>query len=1205
MSRGAPGRADRPAPPGEPGEPGVPGAAGEPGVPGADEQFELSGPLPGPGMTVIEASAGTGKTFTLAGLVVRYLAEGTAPEEILAVTFTRMATGELRDRVRQRLVATELALGRYLDHGVEAPDEVSALLCGGERATVEAHRSRLGDALSAFDGLTITTTHGFCHLVLSGLGSVGDLDASTTLLEDQGELLEQVVADLYLRWAGQHGAAPPFGYAVALSAAAAAVANPDARLVPPPDGEHLLSRLASAARVRLAERLAAADLLTYDQVLTRLAANLADPLRGPAACERLRRRYRVVLVDELQDTDPTQWEVLQRAFGTEETVLVLIGDPKQAIYAFRGADVHAYLAAHRRARRFTLAANWRADQPLLDATEALLSPLQLGHPAIRFRQVRAPSHRRAGGLSGGPSDLPVRIRLVPAHHPDLPLTGSKGLLQKPAVTRWVAADVAGQLAGLLASAATVSGARGPRPLGPGDLAVLTRTNAQAEIVRSALGQVGVPAVLAGDSSIFAARAAQDWLHLLDALQEPASRRAAVAAAGTPFLGWSAAEIASAAESRWGELHDRLQGWSGVLAERGVAALARAVSAGEGLPARLLGFEGGERELTDLLHVAELLHGEALAGQLGAASLRAWLAARVEEAGRPGGPSSQERSRRLDSDAEAVQVLTVHRAKGLEFGVVACPYLWDAGWGIGSEPVWFHDSDADSDGDGEGDERLDGAPRWLDVADPSPAAKAGRRRSVERAKQEAEGEDLRGLYVALTRARHQVLIWWARAFRANRSPLGRLLTARDPAGRVGPGDPKEPDARRVRRALGPIVERAGGLLSVEDAGAPAPGDPKGAGPPPAGDAGVGEAFPPELAAASFERAVDPSWRRYSYTSIVAPAQGAPAQPDPVGSEAEDAGVGDEPAIGTAPLAAALAPDPGGSRPCPLGVAPRGALFGTLVHRVLESVDFAASDLAARLSSAAGRADPGGAVLGDPAELASGLALAVATPLGPCLPGVALADVGRADRLDELRFELPLVGGDRPAGELAVADIAALLALTLPAGDRLAAYPEHLGDRSLGGELRGYLTGSIDLVWRRPGTAGGTWWVADYKTNWLGGHGGDAGAAGAAGEALSTWDYRPAALDAEMLRHHYPLQALLYLVALHRYLRWRLPGYDPEANLGGVLYLFLRGMVGPDTPAPGGEPAGVWSWAPPAGLVPALSVLLGTGRATTAPRPRTRW
>ncbi|MDA8062655.1 MAG: UvrD-helicase domain-containing protein, partial [Actinomycetota bacterium] len=243
MSRGAPGRADRPAPPGEPGEPGVPGAAGEPGVPGADEQFELSGPLPGPGMTVIEASAGTGKTFTLAGLVVRYLAEGTAPEEILAVTFTRMATGELRDRVRQRLVATELALGRYLDHGVEAPDEVSALLCGGERATVEAHRSRLGDALSAFDGLTITTTHGFCHLVLSGLGSVGDLDASTTLLEDQGELLEQVVADLYLRWAGQHGAAPPFGYAVALSAAAAAVANPDARLVPSPDGEHLLSRL--------------------------------------------------------------------------------------------------------------------------------------------------------------------------------------------------------------------------------------------------------------------------------------------------------------------------------------------------------------------------------------------------------------------------------------------------------------------------------------------------------------------------------------------------------------------------------------------------------------------------------------------------------------------------------------------------------------------------------------------------------------------------------------------------------------------------------------------------------------------------------------------------------------------------------------------------------------------------------------------------
>lgn len=1153
---------------------------------GDDEPFVLTGALPGPGMTVIEASAGTGKTFTLSGLAVRFLAEGIAPEEILAITFTRMATGELRERVRQRVASSEAALAAFLDHGTEPTDEVASLLTRGARDTVEDRRARLSDAVSAFDALTITTTHGFCQLVLAGLGSAGDLDASATLLEDQGELLDQVVSDLYLRWAEQHRTRPPFGYRAAVIAAAAAVANPDAELLPSPDGDHLLSRLAHAARRRLAERLADADLLTYDQVLTRLAATLVDRERGPAACERLRRRYRVVLVDELQDTDPTQWEVLRRAFGTGDTVLVLIGDPKQAIYAFRGADVHAYLAAHRQARRFTLASNWRADQPLLDATEALLSPLQLGHPAIRFRPVRAPSHRQAGGLVGAACDTPLRIRLVPDRHPEIPSTKSKGLLSKAEVAGWVASDAAGQIAALLGSPATVTGTGtgGPRPITPGDVAVLTRTNAQAETVRAALRAVGVPAVLAGDSSVFASGAARDWLRLLDALQEPASRGGAVAAAGTPFLGWSAAEIASAGEGRWEEVHDRLHRWSAVLAERGPAVLARTVTSGEGLPARLLAFEGGERVLTDLAHVAELLHTQAVAGQLGASALRAWLAARVDEAHSLGGASREERARRIDSDAEAVQVLTVHRAKGLEFGVVACPYLWDGGGSVGSEPVLFHSDD----GDGV---------RYLDVGDPSGEHKAQRDRSVERAKQEARGEDLRTLYVAVTRARHQVMLWWARASGAHRSPLGRLLTSRDEAGVVGPGDSKEPDEKRVRAALAPLVEGSRGRLVVEGAGLgsgravrPRPGD--GDGGDDGGDGNGGDEGGDvdgerhlDLEVAAFARTLDMRWRRASYSSIVGPVHG-----DPVGSEPEDSGVGDEPTSGDAPaLPGPVAPPRALAdvRRCPLGMVPRGAEVGTFVHRLLEAVDFDAPDLATRIVVAATRADPAGALAGDPVALADGLALALATPLGPALPGFSLVHLNRADRLDELHFELPLVGGDLSGGQLTVADIAALLGDHLPPGDRLAGYPDRLADPSFAGALRGYLTGSLDLVWRRPGPAGGTWWVADYKTNWLGDDTDD-------NAPLSTWHYRPEALDAEMHRRHYPLQGLLYAVALHRYLRWRLPDYDPEANLGGVLYLFVRGMVGPETPSSGGEPAGVWSWEPPAGLVPALSVLLGNGR-----------
>lgn len=261
---------------------------------------------------------------------------------------------------------------------------------------------------------------------------------------------------------------------------------------------------------------------------------------------------------------------------------------------------------------------------------------------------------------------------------------------------------------------------------------------------------------------------------------------------------------------------------------------------------------------------------------------------------------------------------------------------------------------------------------------------------------------------------------------------------------------------------------------------------------------------------------------------------------------------------------------------MGSCPAGAEFGTFVHRVLETVDF----VSPHFSFAEAGLVPAGV---DPLVLGAGLAAAIATPLGSLLPEVSLGDIERRDRVDELRFELPLAGGDHPTGELSTADIAALLSSHMPVG--LAGYPQRLADPLLATDVRGYLTGSLDLVFRRRGPDGvERWYVADYKTNWL----------GEDGHPLSTWHYRPAALDAEMQRHHYPLQALLYLVALHRYLRWRLPGYDPEEHLGGVLYLFLRGMVGPATPVVGGARCGVFSWAPPAALITELSGLFGTGR-----------
>jgi exodeoxyribonuclease V beta subunit len=251
----------------------------------------------------------------------------------------------------------------------------------------------------------------------------------------------------------------------------------------------------------------------------------------------------------------------------------------------------------------------------------------------------------------------------------------------------------------------------------------------------------------------------------------------------------------------------------------------------------------------------------------------------------------------------------------------------------------------------------------------------------------------------------------------------------------------------------------------------------------------------------------------------------------------------------------------------------------VHRVLEATDFAAPDLDAELAGQIAAAQARRAVeLGEVAAVVAGLRAAIETPLGPLVDGARLRDVERADRLDELEFELPLAGGDEPTGEFTLAAVAAVLRQHLPAGDPLAGYAERLEDPALRDDLRGYLTGSLDLVVRFPGER---FAVVDYKTNWL----------GAVSEELTAWHHRPEALAAEMRRAHYGLQALLYTAALHRYLRWRLPGYDPDRNLAGVLYLFLRGMVGPDTPTVGGAPCGVFAWRPSQALVEALSDALG--------------
>ncbi len=1122
--------------------------------------FDVRGPLPGVETVVLEASAGTGKTWTIASLAVRYVAElDVRLPELLLVTFGRAATTELRDRVRSRLVEVERALRS--DDARSSSDDVVALLADAGPDEVEVRRARLARALAEFDAATITTTHGFCQQMLAMLGTTADVDHDATLLPDVADLEAEVVDDLYLRKYAPE-ASPLVSIADARELAHAAISDPVADLEPsdaePGTPAYDRYRFAQVAVQEMERRKRAGGVVDYDDLLTLLRRALTDEHTGRDARERVRTALRVVMVDEFQDTDPTQWEILRAAFHAHRT-LILIGDPKQAIYAFRGADVVTYLVAASSARQATLARNHRADPAVLAGLRPLLQGAALGDPRIVVRPVEA--QRTGRRLAGGP---PVLLRQVTRE--------ALGVTKLPAIgplRELLYADVAAQVVQTLTThRITAPDGSDARPVRPADIAVLVRRNKDARAVQRSLGAAGVPAVISGLASVFDTRAAQHWLTFLSALARPDDPRLAGGAALTPFLGWTAAELALADDDARDLLAERVRTWSGTLASHGVAALLEAAAA-TGMRERVIRTQDGERELTDLRHVGEALHAQAVRDGLGATALLEWLRARIDEAARD---YAEERSRRLQTDAAAVQVITVHASKGLQFPVTLVPFAWDT-W-VRSDPqvLRFHRDDT----------------RTLHVGGKgSPGYDDG----VVAHQQDEAGEQLRLTYVALTRAHSQVVVWWAPSRNAERSPLSRLLLApRTADGTPAPAVVPVPSDDAVAEALTALAAPTGGALVHEVMTAPR-----------AAARWVPEPVdPPTLELARLGRTLDTGWRRTSYTGLTsAPYDARHHAPS---SEPEVTGLQDEPdATGTgreraeSTDEAEVPPDELALRAfaSPMADLPAGTTFGTLVHHVLENVDTRAPDLAAEVAVRCAEADPGGALPGGPDALAAALLPSLRTPLGPLAGGRSLAEIAPSDRLPELDFELPLAGGDgvaRRAGTLR--GIGALLRTHLTPTDPFVDYADRLDDPALStSSLRGYLTGSIDAVLRVPAPdvpGQHTHLVVDYKTNRL----------GSWEQPLSAWDYRPASLVDAMVEHHYPLQLLLYSAALHRFLRWRVRDYDPHVHLGGGLYLFVRGMLGPETPVvdgPGGPtPTGVLAWRPPTALVLDLSDLLAGAR-----------
>ncbi|GAA3631058.1 exodeoxyribonuclease V subunit beta [Kineosporia mesophila] len=1103
--------------------------------------FDLNGELPRDTTTMLEASAGTGKTFTIAALVTRYLAEGLAENmsDLLVVSFSRESTRELRERVRERLVSARDGLALADPAMIDPGDHVLVHLADTDEPRRKRRLERLDRALASFDAATVTTIHGFCQQVLTTLGTSGDHDPQTVLMEDVADLVREVADDLYLRKWGSPGApAPDLGRAEFHQLALDAVAEM-AELVPDPSIggiPGLRARIAGAVRGEVDRRKRRLGVFGFDDILTRLSATLSDPQVGPAACERLRARYRFVLVDEFQDTDPVQWDIIRRPFHGHST-LILIGDPKQAIYGFRGADVHAYLNAFETAETVrTLPTSYRSDAGLLRGLDAVFRGSALGDERIRVTPVDAFHTGRLVHVDGG--DAAVRLRIL--SRDDLPQTDG-GLAKSPQARLAVQHDLVTEVVRLLDGAGRVQprDSSPARELRPGDIAVLVRTNNQAQMVNAALAEAGVPVVVTGRTSVFSTPAAAQWRLLLEAMEQPHRTTRVRRLALGCFFGATARDLDERGEEIDEELALNLREWGRALTEFGVGALFETVARSTHLQPRILGMPGGERLLTDLRHVTQTLQEASDTGQLGLTGLLVWLRHRQDEAATSEG--ALERSRRLESDAAAVQVMTVHTSKGLEFPVVMVPFAWNQ-WAPKERDistVTFHD----------GDRRL------RDVGGPGSQAWADH---LAASLQEDADDELRLTYVALTRSQSHLVIWWAPTFNTTMAPLQRILLNPDPE-RPAPRRIPVPSDTAALAAFERLAAGSDGGLTVELV-RPRPSSPWQSPP----------ARPAALSVAVLDRELDLDWRRTSYSALTAAAHDLPGAPlsEPEVQLKDDEGSPDAPAPATGTGDLELQDVPSVWNDLPAG--PR---FGTLVHEVLELAAEAGNEEELRVTVAARVARSGPAV--DVETLVRALIPAVSTPLG--LSSLTLRDISARDRLSEMNFELPLAGGDDPvARDVLLSDLVPLWRRHCPAPDLLHEYADALADLE-SVPLRGYLNGSIDAVLRIPGPR---YVVVDYKTNRL----------GTPDAPVSAWDYRPEAMTEAMIAAHYPLQALLYGVALHRYLRWRQPGYDPDRHLGGVRYLFLRGMSGPGVLCADGTAPGVFTWNPPSSLITATSDLL---------------
>ncbi len=1158
------------------------------------------------GINLIEASAGTGKTYTIAMLVLRLVVELDMPvDKILVVTFTKAATEELKARIRNRLADAK----RALLNDTNADNNISAWLNQLDLPHIII-KQRLNTALLDIDRAGIFTIHGFCqrvlkeHALASGqlfdaelnedisaikqacaddfwrlmlqnrtpweaamltkdfstpealLASIvsvpehalvlpGNLDLDVSLTEfrqladiakysipDCSQRLQAVVSEKQLKSSVQktfvtnidlltqwlNGNTPQFPGDEALSlltydslynglngtyfkdnktqtsderkteflVSLAINTQPFDNLVAKSKEIQIALRrnLLDVLRVELDKQLEQINAWSFDNLITHLA-NALNSDQAAKLIHELRYRFQAALIDEFQDTDNNQWHIFSSIFAADSHHLMLVGDPKQAIYKFRGADIYSYLAAQQQAQhRYTLASNWRSHPQLVAAVNQLFRKDNIFLlPDISFQPAQPALTEQDGNLTvGGKACNPMVLWQLPESE------STNGYWSSGLAGQAIQAAVINEIVKLLNDDFRL------RPMNrnilPQDIAILVRTNQQAKDFQEALRLASVPAVLNSTESVFFSEEASNLFTLLEAIAHPGEinlLRQALALRWFGFDGQAFYHLLNN-ESELDTILARFLSYYQSWQQKGILTMMQSLLKQEKITQALSKSPLAERHISNLQHILELLQQAAIDRHLGLHKTLSWLKTAITEA-QGKATSAENQQLRLESDADAVTIITLHRAKGLEYPIVFCPYLWQSSRKVSSKNplVQCHLPDENN----KRNNRL-----IVDLG----SGQIDHHLAQERFEEQAE--DVRLAYVALTRAKVRCYVAWANVRtedKANDSALAALL---------GISDKDFGEQQALLQKLAADNNEAFAYTLLDKSGQ------------------INSSFnqadtPTKLSAKKRQRPVYTDWQMSSYTALS--ALGLTETPE---LPLDKVGEIHSPSIGV------------------FDVLPAGAQTGNVVHDLLENIPFA--DLAKRSDISAARdlaCQRYGLALSQPERIDELLYNTVSTPLSLTSGSFCLKNIPENRYLKEMPFYLSM-----PAFN------------TRKLNDILLKQPtfQPLSHK----QMRGFLTGFIDLICE----VDGYFYVMDYKTN-------------------SLPDYGIESLTHAMREHNYGLQYWIYCVVLHRYLTHRLPGYHFSDHFGGVRYLFVRGME------PGIAMSGVFETSPDESILNALSSLFG--------------